>query len=361
VTHRKIIHVDMDAFYASVEQRDRPHLGGRPVVVGGDGERGVVAAASYEARRHGIRSAMPMRTAKRLCADLVVVPADFGRYRQVSRQLHDILDRATELVEPLSLDECYLDVTHNLLDLPSATDVAKWIRRQVAEDLGLTCSAGVAPLKFVAKIASDENKPDGLTVVPPGRVLAYIRPLRIERLWGVGPATGARLRDRGLTTVGELGDLGEVEALALLGRKGLFLWRMANGEDPRPVRPHRRRKSLGAEETFAEDRLDVESLAATIAAQARALILRLARGGLGARTVTLKLRYDDFETITRSQTLQAPTRDPALAVEVAITLLRDRTEAGARPVRLAGVSLGNLVGAPDEEAGQLPLPFAELD
>jgi DNA polymerase-4 len=347
----------MDAFYASVEQRDRPHLRGRPVAVGGDGERGVVAAASYEARRHGVRSAMPMRTARRLCRDLVVVPADFGRYRQVSRQLHGILEQATDLVEPLSLDECYLDVTRDLLGLGSATLVAEWIRQRVRAELGLTCSAGVAPLKFVAKIASDEHKPDGLTVIPPQRVLPYIRPLPIERLWGVGPATAQRLHEHGLATIGALGDLGEVEALGLLGRSGLFLWRMANGDDPRPVRPHRPRKSLGAERTFAEDLVELDTLAAVVADQARALTLRLSRSGLGARTVTLKVRYDDFETITRSRTLEAPTRDPEITVSVAAALLRERTEAGRRPVRLVGVTLGNLRGGADEEAGQLSLPL----
>ncbi len=354
---QKIIHVDMDAFYASVEQRDRPHLRGRPLAVGGDGERAVVAAASYEARVHGVRSAMPMRTAQRLCPQLVVVPANFGRYRQVSRQLHEILVRTTHLVEPLSLDECYLDVTDNLLDLPSATHVAQWIRAQVRSELELTCSAGVASLKFVAKIASDQNKPDGLTVVPPHRVLDFIRPLPIERLWGVGPVTSKRLRARGLQTVAQLADLSEVQALTVVGKNGLFLWRMANGEDPRPVRPHRQRKSLGAEQTFREDRVDVETLVPVVRDQAATLTLRLERSGLHTRTVTLKLRYADFETITRSLSLPTPTSDPAEVADTAETLLRERTDAGTRPVRLVGVTLGNLGGEGQDPGGQLPLPF----
>ncbi|MEQ1502974.1 MAG: DNA polymerase IV [Myxococcota bacterium] len=354
---RKILHVDMDAFYASVEQRDRPHLRGLPVAVGGSPDgRGVISAASYEARAFGVRSAMATRTALRRCPELVLLPTDFARYRAVSQQLHAILSDFTDRVEPLSLDECYLDVTENRAGLPTATQVAKRIRERVRAELQLTCSIGVAPLKFVAKIASDHRKPDGLTVVPPDQVLAFVHPLPIERLWGIGPATATRLHREAIRTIGDLAALSEGAAATVLGRSGVDAWRMANGIDPREVRPDRGRRSRGQERTFPVDVTDREAVERELARQVRELCAELTGANERARTVTVKVRYDDFDTITRSRTLELPTRDPAVLVPIAAALLTERTDVGRRAIRLVGIGLTGL-DVP-EDTGQLDLPFS---
>jgi len=328
----------MDAFYASVEQRDDPHLRGRPVVVGGSPKgRGVVAAASYEARRFGVRSAMPAAQALRRCPALIFVKPDFERYKAVSQQVFGIFRRYTEQLEPLSIDEAFLDVSHHV----SATWVAKAIRAEIHQEVGLTASAGAAPSKMVAKIASGFNKPDGLTVVAPRQVRGFLDPLPVDRIWGVGPVTAARLRDKGFETLGQLAALEDPEALRVLGRHGPSLARLARGEDARPVRAHRRRKSRSAERTFEEDLLDREALDASLVAQAEQVCRGLERAGERGRTITIKLRYADFTTLTRSITLHAPTADPALVLRLARQLLA-RTEAGHRPVRLLGVGLGQL-------------------
>lgn len=339
---RRIVHVDMDAFYASVEQRDAPQLRGRPVVVGGSPTgRGVVAAASYEARRFGIRSAMPAARAQRLCPDVVFVPPDFAKYKAVSAQVFAIFRSVTPLVEPLSLDEAYLDVTDNLLQIPSATHVAAHVREQIWRQVGLTASAGVAPVKFVAKIASDLDKPNGLVVVPPHRVLEVIRPLPVTKLWGVGPATATRLDALGVRTIQDLADLGQDKLIDALGKQGHVLWRMSHGEDPRPVRPSRERKSSSAERTFAQDVLDMDLLEAVLHDHAERVCAALERAGSRGRTVTLKIRYADFETRTRSSTLSEATRAPGVVHAVAVQLL-GRTDAGQRPVRLIGLGLSGL-------------------
>jgi len=354
---RKILHVDMDAFYASIEQRDRPHLRGRPVAVGGSPEgRGVVAAASYEARRFGVRSAMPSRTAASLCPRLAFIPADFARYRRVSRQLHAILEDYSDLVEPLSLDEAYLDVSADKAGLGTAARAAAAIRRRVAEELRLTCSVGVAPLKFVAKIASDHRKPDGLTVVRPAEVLDFVRPLPARVLWGVGPSTLDRLRDLGIETVGELADTPEERLRLHLGSRGTLLWRMANGDDPRPVQPERVRRSRSAERTFEEDVTDVAELVGVLGEQADRIASGVREAGDRGRTVTLKVRYADFETVTRALTLPTSVDDPAALVDAAVTLL-GRTEAGERPVRLVGLGLSRFDSEARAPGRQLPLPL----
>jgi DNA polymerase-4 len=351
---RKIAHVDMDAFYASVEQRDRPHLRGRPVAVGGSPEgRGVVAAASYEARRFGVRSAMSARRALALCPQLVFLPTDFARYRAVSRQLHAILEDHSDFIEPLSLDEAYLDLTDDKAGLGSATAAAMAIRQRVREELGLTCSAGVASLKFVAKIASDVRKPDGLTVVRPDQVDAFIRPLPVRRLWGVGPATARRLEAKGLHRIGDIAALSEVEALTALGPKGLYLWRMSRGIDPRRVAPRTGRKSRGMERTFPADLTDLHDLRTRLVDQVERLARAQQQAGDAPRTVTVKVRYDDFETVTRATSLPSPTLDVAQLKAAALDGL-ERTEAGQRPVRLLGVSLS---GFDSDDTPQLRLPF----
>ncbi|MCL4778399.1 MAG: DNA polymerase IV [Gammaproteobacteria bacterium] len=333
----------MDAFYASVEQRDDPALRGRPVAVGGaPGSRGVVAAASYEARAFGVRSAMPTARALRLCPDLVVVRPDFPRYREASQRVMAIMRQATPLVEPLSLDEAYLDVTENLWGEPLAMVVARRLKERIREELALTASAGVAPNKFLAKIASGWRKPDGLTVIAPARVEAFLQQLPVEALWGVGPVTARKLRAIGIE---RLVDVRVVDPAALAGAVGSlagWLRQLAQGEDPRPVRPDRPRKSVSAETTFASDLDAPAAQADAIRRLAEQVAAALAKRRLRARTVTIKVRYGDFTTVTRSHTEAAATADAGVIGSRALALLA-RTEAISRPVRLLGVGTHGLV------------------
>jgi DNA polymerase-4 len=343
---RKIIHVDMDAFYASVEQRDDPRLSGRPVVVGGQpNSRGVVAACSYEARAFGVRSAMPTSKAARLCPEAVFVRPRMSRYVEVSRQIRELFHGVTDLVEPLSLDEAYLDVTQNHLGEPMAGRIARDLRQAIKQRTGLTASAGVGPSKLVAKIASDVNKPDGLCIVPPADVLDFLAPLPVTRLWGVGPKTAERLAELNLRTVA---DIRRVEPQLLerkLGRYGPFLYGMAFGEDARVVETGRAPKSRGSETTFAQDVVDLETLLETLGGLCAEVADELGKSELRARTITLKLRYADFTTITRSRSVTQAVRDAEGVLATARDLLLQHTEAGARPVRLIGVSAGTLLSA----------------
>ena len=339
----------MDAFYASVEQRDDPALRGRPVAVGGRPDRrGVVAAASYEARKFGVRSAIPMARAVRLCPELVVVPPDFARYRDISDRVFDLYRSVTPLVEPLSLDEAYLDVTRNSWNEPLATTVARRLKQWIRDETRLTVSAGAAPNKFLAKIASDWDKPDGLTVIPTERVDAFLRRLPVEALWGVGPVTAKRLRAAGVV---KLVDVRAADAQLLrraVGSRIDWLRRLAEGRDDRPVSPNRVVKSSGSEHTYPDDLTEPEVIRREIGEMARRGAAWLERKGLAARTVTIKVRYSDFTTVTRSHSADPATRDAELIVDRATRLL-DRTEAGDRPVRLLGVTLHNLTA--DENAG----------
>jgi DNA polymerase IV len=344
---RRIVHIDMDAFYASVEQRDRPELRGRPVAVGGSPEsRGVVAAASYEARHHGVRSAMPMSRAVRLCPDLAIVPPDFAKYRSVSQQVFAIYRGITPLVEPLSLDEAYLDVTENSWGEPLGVNVAKRLKTAIRETTALTASAGVAPNKFLAKIASGWRKPDGLTVVAPERIESFLQQLAVDALWGVGPVTAERLRARGIARVVDIRTADPEVLRAAVGSSMEWLQKLAVGEDDRPVEPDRPSKSSSSECTYPEDLSDVTRIREEIAGMARDNARWLVRKGIGARTVTIKVRYSDFTTITRSHS-DEPTND-ADAIERRALALLDRTEAGRRPVRLLGAGVHNLepVGEP---------------
>jgi DNA polymerase-4 len=347
----------MDAFYTSVEQRDTPSLRGKPVAVGGRPEgRGVVAAASYEARTFGVHSAMSMAAAVRLCPSLVIVRPDFSRYRHISGQVFDMYRSVTPLVEPLSLDEAYLDVTENAWGEPLATNVAKRLKRLIREKTGLTVSAGVAPNKFLAKIASDWDKPDGLTVIPTQRVEAFLQKLPVDALWGVGPVTARRLRAAGVT---RLVDVRTVDTRVLrdsVGGQAVWLRRLADGIDERQVTPNRTVKSSGAEHTYPEDLKDFDTIGAELDRMARRGADWLHRKRLVARTVTIKVRYSDFTTVTRSHSCRPATRD-ADQIATRTTLLLGRTDAGTRPVRLLGVSLHNLSEEEEERPKSPPLPL----
>lgn len=341
---RKIIHVDMDAFYASVEQRDDPRLRGLPVIVAWRGRRSVVCAASYEARAFGVHSAMPALRAEALCPQAVFLPPDFARYREASRQVREIARRHTDLIEPLSLDEAYLDVTVNKTGLPTATAVARALRRQIRDELDLTASAGVAPNKFLAKIASDWKKPDGLFVLPPARVLAFLAPLPVGRLPGVGKVTEARLIAEGIATVADLRRRPLAELEARHGRFGARLYHLARGVDDSPVVPNRPTQSISTETTLEQDLplSQLEPLIRSLAERTWKLALNEIRL---PRTVVLKLKTSDFRILTRSHT---PAAFPASCEElVAVALaLRARVALGSRQrYRLVGVGLGNFSAA----------------
>jgi len=363
VSVRRILHVDMDAFYASVEQRDNPSLRGRPVAVGGDPRgRGVVCAASYEARRFGVRSAIPMSRAVRLCPDLVIVPPDFTKYRSVSNTVFDVFRSVTALVEPLSLDEAYLDVTENAWGEVLGMHVARRLKEAIREATALTASAGVAPNKFLAKIASGWHKPDGLTVIAPERVESFLQGLPIDALWGVGPVTAAKLRAHGIVRLVDVRNRTVEELQQVVGSQAAWLRALAHGTDDRPVEPNRPRKSVGSENTFHTDLTDGAEIRAAIGDMARDVAAWLTKKGLLGRTVTLKVRYDDFTTVTRSDSQPVPTSDPDVISQRAVGLL-DRTHAGQRPVRLLGVSVHNLEAMDGTPRGEGParLPFDALE
>jgi DNA polymerase-4 len=339
---RKIVHVDMDAFYASVEQRDDASLRGKPVIVAWRGNRSVVCAASYEARRFGVRSAMPALRAERLCPGAIFIPPDFPRYRAASRAVREILSRHTDIIEPLSLDEAYLDVTENKLGLPTATRVAKMIRRQIREELDLTASAGVAPNKFLAKIASDWCKPDGLFVIQPDEVNSFLLPLPVGRIPGVGRVTEARLKGMAIVTVGDLRGLGLEMLEREFGRYGHRLYELANGIDHTPVVTNRPTKSISAEDTFERDLplSETEELIRDLAVRVWATSRKEPRI---ARTVTLKLKTSEFNIITRSHTPLSP---PASCDEFTAIALSLRERVAASPdqlFRLVGVGLSNFI------------------
>ncbi|HEY3381764.1 MAG TPA: DNA polymerase IV [Vicinamibacterales bacterium] len=357
---RRILHVDMDAFFASIEQRDDPTLRGRPVAVGRDpSERGVVAAASYEARRFGVHSAMPTAHALRLCPALVVVPPDFTRYRSVSALIQEIFRSVTPLVEPLSLDEAYLDVTENAWQEPLGMNVARRIKDCIRESTRLTASAGVAPNKFLAKVASGWKKPDGLTVVAPERVESFLRDLPVDALWGVGPVTARRLRAIGIEKTVQLRVVDRAALQQAVGSAADWLIQLAHGVDDRPVEPNQPSKSSGTENTYSQDLQDIGRIRSEIDQMAREGAGWLERENLYARTVTIKVRYSDFTTITRSHSAWPATREPDLIAGRALDLL-DRTEAGQRPVRLLGASVHNLEDSPAEAPSRRrirPLPL----
>ena len=352
---RKIIHVDMDAFYASVEQRDDPALRGQPVAVGGSSRRGVVAAASYEARKFGVRSAMPSMTAKRQCPALIFVPPRFEVYRDVSHQIRAIFRDYADEVEPLSLDEAYLDVSADKAGLGSATATARLIRRRIREETGLTASAGVSYNKFIAKLASDQNKPDGLTVIPPGRGAAFVQTLSIRRFHGIGPVTAAKMEGLGIFSGADLAAKDPLWLATHFGNSAEWLFNLARGIDHRRVKSNRPLKSLGGERTFFNDLITDTEIREALAHVCTVVWDRAAKKGARGRTVTLKLRYADFQTITRAKSVSQPIIDGAglLAAGEAILAPLLPTEQG---IRLLGITLSKFEGEENEEEGGAAAP-----
>jgi len=350
---RKIIHVDMDAFYASVEQRDDPSLRGKPVAVGG-GHRGVVTAASYEARPFGVRSALPSVTAKRRCPELIFVKPRFDVYRAVSQQIRQIFFSYTDLVEPLSLDEAYLDVTEDRLDLGSARAIAEDIRRRIREECQLTASAGVSYCKFIAKLASDHRKPDGLCVITPEKGPDFVASLPVARFHGVGPVTARKMERLGIHTGADLREWSIPALQAKFGSSAEWYWRICRGIDEREVRPDRPYKSVSAERTFDEDLRDPDRLAAELERVAGYAWDRIRRADVAGRTVTLKVKYADFTIITRSKSFTAPVPDLPAFIATGQSLL-SALHPLPKGIRLLGLGLHNLSEEEQSEPVQLGL------
>jgi DNA polymerase-4 len=340
---RFILHIDLDAYYASIEQRDRPDLRGKPVIVGGSPDRrGVVSTASYEARRFGVHSAMPSRTAQRLCPEAIFMPPRFEVYREVSAQIMAIFQAQTSLVEPLSLDEAYLDVTAVVHAFDEAAQLAWEIKQQIRSSTELTASAGVSYCKFLAKVASDAHKPDGLTVLSPEQAPAFLEALSIDKFFGVGKVTAGKLRELGIEHGVDLKRLGEERLRVLLGKQGSQLYRFVRGEDNRPVEPTRERKSIGKEVTFERDLVDrdrMEGVLEQLAGQVEQRLVELDRWG---RTLTLKVRWNDFQLTTRSISRSNGFQHTQAMMPVLRTLLA-HLDGGNRSVRLLGVSVSNLL------------------
>lgn len=365
---RKIIHIDMDAFFASVEQRDEPRYRGKPIVVGGSpAQRGAVAAASYEARQFGVHSAMPSRTAYQKCPHLIFVKPRYDVYRAISEQIREIFYRYTDLVEPLALDEAYLDVTENKKNISSATLIAKEIKQCIYDETNLTASAGVSINKFLAKIASGINKPNGLYLIPPDAAAAFMEQLPIEKFYGVGQVTAAKMHQLGIHTGSDLKQRTEAELTQHFGKIGHFYYKIARAQDDRPVQPHRILKSIGAENSYDPDLSDRAAILTALEEITEILMRRIERKQTCGRTLTLKVKYADYQQITRSKTLPEPIRDRSLILNLAEELLLS-TEAGHKQVRLLGLTLSNLQGksqnhkAENKESNeteyiQLSLPF----
>lgn len=351
-TDRKIIHVDMDAFFASVEQRDNPALHGKPVAVGGSAQRGVVAAASYEARKFGVRSAMPSVTAARRCPSLIFVPPRFEVYRSVSQQIRQIFARYSDLIEPLSLDEAYLDVTADKQQLGSATDIAQRIRSAIHQETGLTASAGVSYNKFLAKIASDQNKPNGIFIIRPQEGADFVASLPVRRFYGVGPKTAERMERLGIHVGADLRDRDMDFMVEHFGKSAEYLYNAARGVDRRAVKPNRIRKSVGAERTYSEDLVADMGLRESLETIIDTVWRRIDNLAVAGRTVTLKVKYADFQQITRSRSCEHPVADKVEFAAIAGDLL-DQVIPVPQGVRLLGLTLSGLV---QQEALQVAEP-----
>jgi len=356
-SHRKIIHVDMDAFFAAIEQRDHPRLRGKPIAVGHDGPRGVVATASYEARRFGVHSAQSVALAKQLCPELIVVPGRFEVYKSVSAQIQEIFGEYTDLIEPLSLDEAFLDVTRNKKDMPWAMDIAAEIKEKIRAQLMLTASAGVSYNKFLAKIASDYRKPDGLCVIHPKKALDFIAQLDIRRFWGVGPGTAARFHKMGVFTGRDLREMSLSLLNHLFGKRGQVFYDFARGIDDREVEPNYIRKSVGCENTFAEDISRKSSIIIELYHTVLQLEERIQKDHFTGYTLTLKIKFSDFSQITRSITQARPLTDKDVILPLAKQLMK-KVEYDEKPIRLIGLSVS---GAHKEDTEPLWLDGFKYD
>jgi DNA polymerase IV len=354
---RKIIHIDMDAFFASVEQRDNPELRGKPVAVGGSRARGVVAAASYEARRYGVHSALASKIAAQRCPQLIFVKPRFEVYSAVSRQIREIFYSYTDLVEPLSLDEAYLDVTENKIGMPSATIIANEIRAKIQEETGLTASAGVSFNKFLAKIASDMNKPNGFTLITPDKAEEVVAALAIEKFYGIGKVTAAKMQSMGILTGADLRERSEEELVRHFGKTGRYYYRIARAQDEREVQPHRIRKSIGSERTFEVDLTEEEVMLAELERLAKEVAHDMERLQATAKTITVKIKYFDFNQTTRSKTFLGEIKSADAIFTIARDLLRT-PQLPAYPVRLLGITASSLLYQHDKLEGyQLTLEF----
>jgi DNA polymerase IV len=350
---RKIIHIDMDAFYASVEQRDNPDLRGKPVAVGGSMERGVVAAASYEARKFGVRSATPSVTAKRQCPELIFVKPRFEVYKEISRHIRTIFAEHTEIIEPLSLDEAYLDVTENIQGIASATEIATMIRAKILNETGLTASAGISYNKFLAKLASDHRKPNGQFVITPKMGPAFVQDLPVGKFHGIGPATSAKMNGLGIFTGMHMRNQTLEFMTANFGKAGTYYYWISRGIDERPVRANRIRKSVGAENTFSQDLADYEALAAELQPLIEKVWRHCETTGARGRTATLKVKFSDFELITRSRSvavIDSASDLSSLALELLMQLMPPK-----RAIRLLGISVSGFTDPGPEDEDQLPL------
>lgn len=359
MTERKIIHIDMDAFYASVEQRDHPELRGKPIAVGHAEQRGVVAAASYEARRFGVRSAMSSQKAKRLCPELIFVPGRMSVYKEVSAQIHNIFHAYTDLIEPLSLDEAFLDVTQNKPDIPLAVDIAKEIKQRIRNELHLVASAGISYNKFLAKVASDYRKPDGLCTIHPNQALDFIAKLPIESFWGIGPVTAQKMHSLGIHKGIDLQQCTLEMLTRLFGKAGNLYYDFARGIDLRPVEATRIRKSVGCEHTLEKDVHQSASVIIELYHVATELAERIKRSGFTGTTLTLKIKFYDFKQITRSLTQEKELTHLNDILPLAKQLLKE-VDYSLRPIRLIGLSVSNPKGEKEEEQGvwrQLELDF----
>lgn len=356
--HRKIIHIDMDAFYASVEQHDHPELRGKPVCVGG-GKYGVVAAASYEARKYGIRSAMPGRMALEKCPHLIVVKPRFQRYKEISQQIRNIFYEYTDLVEPLSLDEAYLDVTENKKDMESANEIAREIRKRIFQETGLTASAGISVNKFLAKVASDYHKPNGQKTIHPTRILEFMEELPIEKFYGIGKVTANKMHELHIFNGKDLKEKTQEQLTGWFGKAGIYYYNVVRGIHTSEVKPHRIQKSVAVEETYWENLLDEESVFKQLLAISEDLEGRLNRKEIKGKSLTLKIRYKDFSVFTRSKTQEVYYENAQDFYETAQKLWELRPF--DKPVRLLGLSLSNLnTGETKQVSVQLRIPFEDF-
>lgn len=353
---KKIIHIDMDAFYASVEQRDFPELKGKPIAVGGSSDRGVVAAASYEARKYGVKSAMPSTIAARKCPHLIFVRPRFEVYKEVSNQIRAIFHEYTDLVEPLSLDEAYLDVTHNKKGISSATLIAKAIRKEILEKTKLTASAGISVNKFLAKTASDVHKPDGVTLIPPENAILFLEQLPIGKFFGIGKVTAKKMTDIGIHTGADLKKLEESELKRRFGKSGVYYYNIVRGIDNRAVNPSRERKSLGAENTFSEDLTDREDVMKALEKIADTLYNRIRSSNALGKTLTIKIKFSDFQQITRSKTVDFEIKYRKDIISI-VEVIMEQEDLSNVKIRLLGISISNFKREVSTKDKSLQLTF----